>query len=102
MAAFRLDPLDTSRSFLNQSGQRIDAMPLNFRRIVGLTFICGALAACGDHPTASADGVRPSLDGGHTLGSGHRTDTTTTATVSTETMAGDTTGRGGHTLGSGH
>jgi hypothetical protein len=77
-------------------------MPLNLRRIIGSALVCGAIAACGDNPTVSADGVQPSLDGGHTLGSGHRTDTTTTAAAPMETTAGDSTGRGGHTLGSGH
>lgn len=79
-----------------------ETMPLNLRRIIGFALVCAAIAACGDIPTVSADGVQPSLDGGHTLGSGHRTDSTTTATSSTETVAGDSTGRGGHTLGSGH
>jgi hypothetical protein len=77
-------------------------MLLNLRRILGSALICAAIAACGENPTVSADAVQPSLDGGHTLGSGHRTDTTTTTAVSTETAAGDSTGRGGHTLGSGH
>lgn len=78
-------------------------MLLSRRRLLGSALLCASIAACGDSPTASTDSVRPLLYGGHTLGSGHRTDsTTTTATVSTETMAGDSTGRGGHTLGSGH
>lgn len=77
-------------------------MPLHLRRILGPALLSVAIAACGDNPTASADGVQPSLDGGHTLGSGHRSEATTTAAVSTETTAGDSTGRGGHTLGSGH
>jgi hypothetical protein len=77
-------------------------MPLNPRRILASALVCAALAACGDNPSLSVDDVQPSLDGGHTLGSGHRTDTTTTATVLTETAAGDSTARGGHTLGSGH
>lgn len=77
-------------------------MQITLRRIFGSALLCAAIAACGEHPNLSADSVHPSLDGGHTLGSGHRTDTTTTATVSTETAAEDSTGRGGHTLGSGH
>ncbi len=101
MPHFRLAPLDTPVPF-NLLSAEDEAMPLNLRRILGSALVCAAIAACGDNPALSADGVQPSLDGGHTLGSGHRTDTTTTATASTETVAGDSTGRGGHTLGSGH
>ena len=61
-----------------------------------------ALAACGDSSPAliAPDTVR--LDGGYTLGSGHRSDSTTTTTSSTTTESDTTsTERGGHTLGSG-
>lgn len=57
-----------------------------------------AFAACGDSSPAliAPDGAR--LDGGHTIGSGHRSDSTTTTTAESDS----TTQRGGHTIGSGH
>jgi hypothetical protein len=63
------------------------------RILVGLALATG-VAACGDAGVPLMTPTGPSLDGGHTLGSGGRAvDSTTTQT--------DTTQRGGHTLGSG-
>lgn len=101
MPHFRL-PRWTLPPPFNRLSAEDEAMPLNPRRILGSALVCAAIAACGDNPALSADDVQPSLDSGHTLGSGHRMDTTATATVSMETVAEDSTGRGGHTLGSGH
>lgn len=81
----------------------------NARQLLVSGVLCGALAACGESPTASGGAELRNTDSprfvGQTLGSGHRDDSeSTTAAISMETTAGDSTAleRGGHTLGSGH
>ena len=78
------------------------------RSFLASALVCAALAACADGPTLTPDvqaPESPAFDGGHMLGSGGRTEdpSNTTAGVSTETTAGDSTtaARGGHMLGSG-
>lgn len=78
------------------------------RTLVVWALVCAALAACTDGPTLTPDvqaPSRPAFDGGHMLGSGGRAadSSSTTAGISTETTAGDSTtaARGGHMLGSG-
>jgi hypothetical protein len=66
------------------------------------------VAGCRESSPVAADpaSLRPLLDGGQTLGSGHRSggDSTTTVTGMDSPMAVDsgTAERGGQTLGSGH
>lgn len=69
--------------------------------LLAACMLCLGLAACGDSSLLTPEG--PRFDGGHTAGSGNRTDLTPTATSSTETLT-DTlyVERGGHTAGSGN
>lgn len=70
----------------------------NLRTLLAACTLVLALAACDDSSPAliAPDGAR--YDGGHTIGSGNRSDSTTTTTSES-----DSTGqRGGFTIGSGH
>lgn len=63
--------------------------------------LCLGLAACGSSTLLTPEG--PRYDGGSTIGTGHRTGSTTTVTSSTETTADESTQeRGGFTIGSGN
>ena len=65
-------------------------------------WLCLGLVACGSSSLLAPEA--PRFDGGSTIGTGHRTDNTTTVTASLETTAGGDTipERGGHTAGSGN
>lgn len=69
----------------------------NLRTFLAACTLGLALAACGDSSPGLIAPDTNRLDSGYTLGSGHRSDSTTTTTTESDS----TTQRGGHTLGSG-
>lgn len=83
-------------------------------RILVVTLLALAPAACADPPTVAPRDMVPSYDGTHTIGSGNRSDDSTavntsagnetTAGSDTESAAGDSsaTGLNSHTIGSGN
>lgn len=72
----------------------------NLRTLLAACTLGLGLAACGGSSPAitAPEGAR--FDGGYTIGSGHRSDSTTLSTQTTDSDSTVTT-RGGHTLGSG-
>lgn len=69
--------------------------------LLATCMLCLGLAACGSSSPLAPEA--PRFDGGHTFGSGNRTQDTTTVTSTTEPTVDDTTEeRGGLGFGSGN
>ena len=68
--------------------------------LLAACMLCLGLAACGDSSLITP--VGPRFDGGSTIGSGNRTDTTTVTAPTGTTVSGAPVERGGSTIGSGN